>query len=199
MLRLLSVTLLMLSLSANADEPTRFALAAPVGWGGETIKLPPGFARDMKWAGVEHIRFAPGMMKANSDTFFCYAFAFELDANSDLTQKTVTAEFLKYYRGLCSAVAGKKIADLDTSKFTFKLQPKKPSDESAETSVQYAGVLDWIEPFATQQQQKLNVEIQTWKNDQHSYLFACVSPQAAEADIWQQLHKIREDYVSKLK
>lgn len=199
MLRLLSLTLLMLTLSAQADESSRFALAAPAGWGGETIKLPPGFARDMKWTGVEHIRFAPGMMKAKSDTFFCYAFAFELDAKADLSQKAVAEEFLKYYRGLCSAVAGRKIPDLDTSKFRFTMQPAKPNAKSAETPVRYNGVLDWIEPFATQQQQKLNVEIQTWKDDHHSYLFACVSPQSAEADIWKQLHKIRDDYVGKSK
>jgi len=193
------MTLLTLTLAANADEPDQFSLAAPAGWGGETIKLPPGFARDMKWKGVEHIRFAPGMMQAKSDTFFCYAFAFELDGEADLSQQAIAAEFLKYYRGLCSAVAGGEIPDLDTSKFTFTLKPTRPTGKSTTTSARYKGVLDWIEPFATKKPQKLNVEIQTWKDEQHNYLFACVSPQKAGADIWKQLHKIRDDYIGSLK
>jgi len=51
----------------KSDEPE---LAAPEGWGGETIQLPPKFASDMKLKGSEHIRFAPGMMKPLSDSFF---------------------------------------------------------------------------------------------------------------------------------
>lgn len=31
-----------------ADEPSPARLAAPAGWGGETIQLPPGFAPEMK-------------------------------------------------------------------------------------------------------------------------------------------------------
>lgn len=198
MLRLLIISLLVAS-TAAADEPNKFVLAAPTGWGGETIKLPPGFARDMKWKGVEHIRFAPGMMKADSKTFFSYAFVFELDRNTDQTQKSVTEEFLKYYRGLSSAVGRGKIPDLDPSKFVFKLKPTKLAIFPDESAKSYTGVLDWIEPFATRKQQKLNVEIQTWSNSEHNYVFACVSPKELGSAIWKQLHKIRDDYVAGLK
>lgn len=197
MLRLMMIGLMFAS-TVSADERNKFVLAAPAGWGGETIKLPPGFARDMNWTGVEHIRFAPGMMKADSETFFSYAFAFELDRNTDLTQKSVQTEFLKYYQGLCSAVAGQKIPDLDTSKFRFKLESTKPAQLAGQKTV-YTGVLDWIEPFATRKLQKLNVEIQTWADSEHNFVFACVSPQATDADIWKQLHKIRDDYFKQSK
>src|SRR6476660_2607127 len=78
MFRLLAVGLLLSGLLWVADEPAPFKLSAPDGWGGETMELPPGFAPDMKLKGSEHIRFAPGMMKPASDTFFSYAFVFEL-------------------------------------------------------------------------------------------------------------------------
>ena len=48
MLRIFAVTLLMCGSLLFADEPGSFKLAAPAGWGGETIQLPPGFAPDMK-------------------------------------------------------------------------------------------------------------------------------------------------------
>src|SRR5882757_9459394 len=104
MFRLLPVGLLLSGLLWVADEPAPFKLSAPDGWGGETIELPPGFAPDMKLKGSEHIRFAPGMMKPGSDSFFCYAFVFELQAEPALTEAVLKDEFLKYYRGLCKAV-----------------------------------------------------------------------------------------------
>ena len=79
MLRIFAASLLVSTpFLLAADEPGSAKLAAPAGWGGETIQLPPGFAPDMKLKGSEHIRFAPGMMKPDSDSFFCYAFVFEL-------------------------------------------------------------------------------------------------------------------------
>ncbi|MBI3866583.1 MAG: hypothetical protein HY290_32275, partial [Planctomycetia bacterium] len=86
MLRLIAVGLLMSGTLLAAEDPKAPRLAAPEGWGGETIALPPGFAPDMKLKGSEHIRFAPGMMKAESDSFFSYAFVFELESKPELTE-----------------------------------------------------------------------------------------------------------------
>jgi hypothetical protein len=203
MLRLFAVSLLMSGLLLAADEPGTARLAAPEGWGGETIDLPPGFAPDMKLKGSEHIRFAPGMMKPESDSFFCYAFAFELEPKPALTEAVLKDEFLKYYRGLCQAVLNGKLPDVDLSKFTLELQrvktdAKPSSDEkAAEAPTMYTGTLDWVEPFATKKPQKLNLEFRTWARNDRNYVFVCVSPQAREAAIWKQLHKIRDDYLKK--
>src|SRR5438552_2880670 len=94
MLRMFAVGLLMSGTLLVADEPKPAKLAAPDGWGGETIELPPGFAPDMKLKGSEHIRFAPGMMKPESDSFFSYAFVFELQPKAGLTEAVLKDEFL---------------------------------------------------------------------------------------------------------
>lgn len=200
MFRILVVSLLMSGTPSVAAEPNSPKLTAPDGWSGETIELPPEFAPEMKLKGSEHIRFAPGMMKPASDSFFSYAFVFELEPKPDLTEAVVRAEFLKYYRGLCKAVLGGKRPDLDPSLFTLELQPvkadAKPSaDEKVETPTMYTGTLEWIEPFATKKTQKLNLEIRTWATKDHNYIFACVSPQARDKAIWKQLHAIRDDYL----
>jgi hypothetical protein len=203
MLRIFAVSLLMSGTLLLADEPGTPKLAAPAGWGGETIQLPPGFAPDMKLKGSEHIRFAPGMMKPASSSFFCYAFVFELQPEPVLTQSVVKDEFLKYYRGLCKAVLNGKLPDVDPSEFTLELQQvksdAKPSsdEEAAGRPTQYTGTLDWVEPFATKKAQKLNLEIRTWANSDRNYIFACVSPQDRDAAIWKQLHTIRDDYLKK--
>ena len=155
MLRRFAVCLLMFGTLLAADEPTSFKLAAPKDWSGETIELPPGFAPDMKLKGYEHIRFAPGMMKSGSDTFFSYAFVFELSPKPELTEAVVKDEFLKYFRGLCKAVLNGKFPDVDPSEFTLELQQVKPdpkqalNEKAADSPTQYTGKLDWVEPFAT--------------------------------------------------
>jgi hypothetical protein len=205
MLRLTVFSLLMSTTLWAADDAKSFKLAAPEGWSGETISLPPGFAPDMKLKGSEHIRFAPGMMKPDSDSFFSYAFVFELQSKPELADAVVKEEFLKYYGGLCKAVLNSKAPDVDPSKFTLELDRVK-SDAKPPVNVKlvdgpvlYTGTLDWVEPFATKKPQKLQLEIQTWTQNDRNYLFACVSPQARDAAIWKQLHAIRDDYLKSLK
>ena len=203
MLRLFAVSLLLTATLLVAEEKNSAKLAAPEGWSGETIELPPGFAPDMKLKGSEHIRFAPGMMKPASDSFFSYAFVFELQSKPDLTDAVVKDEFLKYYRGLCKKVLDGKAPDVDPSQFTLELQRLKsdakpqPNEKDADAPVHYTGTLDWVEPFATKKPQKLNLEIRTWTRTDRNYIFACVSPQARGAAIWKQLHAIRDAYLKK--
>jgi hypothetical protein len=200
---LIAVSLLISGTLLAADEPVSPKLAAPEGWSGETIELPPRFAPDMKLKGSEHIRFAPGMMKPDSDTFFSYAFVFDLEPKPALTEAVLKDEFLKYYRGLCKAVLNGQLPDVDPSAFKLQLQPAKsdaepPSGEKAVAAPsKYTGVMDWAEPFATKKPQKLNLELQTWARDGRNYAFVCVSPQARDAAIWKQLHAIRDGYFKK--
>lgn len=199
MLRIVAVSLLMFGAVWAAEEPTPYKLAAPAGWGGETIELPPGFAPDMKLKGSEHIRFAPGMMKPASDSFFCYAFVFELESKPALTDAVVKDEFLKYFRGLCKVVLNGQRPDVDPSKFKLELERQKSDtdNKAADTPIVYSGTLDWVEPFATKKPQKLNLEIRTWSDKDRNFIFACVSPQAKDAVIWKQLRTIRDDYLKK--
>lgn len=200
MFRIMAVGLLISGLMM-VDEPATFKLAAPAGWGGESIELPPGFAPDMQLKGSEHIRFAPGMMKPASDSFFSYAFVFELQPRPALTEAVIKEEFLKYYRGLCTAVLDGKLPDVDPAKFVLELKPVKSegkgslSEKAVDSLQQFTATLDWLEPFATKQPQKLNLEIYSWSRNDHNYLFACVSPQDRAAPIWKQLRAIRDDYL----
>ena len=168
MLRIFTVILLMAGAFLAADEPSPAKLVAPAGWGGETIQLPPGFSPEMKLKDSEHIRFAPGMMDPESDTFFSYAFVFELEPMPVLTAAVVKDEFLKYYRGLCKAVLNGKLPQVDRSKFTLELQRARSDatmtldDRNVDMAVFCTGTLEWVEPFATKNPQTLNLDIQTW-------------------------------------
>lgn len=203
MLRVLTVNLLLAGMLLVGLPAGSAELDAPDGWGGETIQLPPGFAADMKLTGKEQIRFAPGMMQPQSDSFFCYAFVFELPIQPALTEAVIKAEFLKYYRGLCKAVLGGQRPDVDPSTFTFELKRVADGGErssieekpDSEAPARFEAALDWVEPFATGKPQRLNLEIWAWRHNGRNYLFACVSPQQTDSRIWTQLRAIRNRFL----
>ena len=197
----------------SAAEPTgKAALAGGTGeafvfrtdWKGERITLPPAFAPAMKLRGIEEIRFAPGMFQAQSGSFFSYAFVFSVTKDQELTQENIRREILVYYQGLAATVLKSKGGTVETDKFTFQLERAKqatatPEQLPASTPVtQYAGELDWVEPFATGKPQVLHFEIQAWSDPgtSRNYLFVCASPKArieAEA-IWKELRSIRRTF-----
>jgi len=161
-------------------------LEAPEKWSGETISLPPGFARDMALNGTEVIRFAPGMFDSRAEDFFSYALVFWLPETKPLTKKQLHEEFLKYYRGLATAVSRGRKLGIDPQDFKLKLTPveKKPQTYRAE--------LEWAEPFRTGQAQTLRFAISARESAEHNGLLLSIaaSPQPHEHAIWKQLDSI---------
>jgi hypothetical protein len=188
--------LLTVPAGGQAGKPA-YQMPAPQGWAKETIPLPPGFAPDMKWKGAEELRFAPGMYKPESDTFFSYAILFWLPGEQKVDAKSIEQEMLAYYRGLFQAVAKGKKLDVDASKFSVSLKDTtaaKPGQRpTGEELRQYAGELKWVEPFVTGKPQTLRLEIHTWYCDKskHTCVFMAVSPQPETAAVWKALRDIR--------
>ena len=189
---------LLLGPASLAQEPEKqpFHVPAPKGWGKEAIKLPPAFARDVRWKGIEELRFAPDWLKAGSDNFFSYAMLFWLPEDEKIDAKTMERELLAYYRGLAKAVLGNRKKDVDVSKFTLtvkKAEEKAIKRPGGETVTAYVGELKWIEPFTTMQSQTLRFEIQTWEAPKHKRhcVFICASPQPEKAAVWKALRDLR--------
>ncbi len=173
-------------------------------WKGERITLPPAFAPAMKLKGIEEIRFAPGMFQPQSESFFSYAFVFAVAKEQELTQEFIQREILVYYQGLAESVSKGRGRTVEAGKFTFKLERAKqvtgkPEQLPASTSVtQYAGELDWVEPFATGKPQVLQFELHAWSDPgaARNYLFVCTSPKARgdTETIWKELRAIRRNF-----
>ncbi len=199
MKHLLSLGLLMVGFSVSAALPPhlqKFEIKKPTPeWAGERIKLPPGFAPKLGLQGIEEILFAPGMFKADAKDFFSYAFLFALAPKPELTAEVLRQELLVYYAGLSKARMGNP--ELDTSKFTVKLELKKENGVTPKDSVSvksYQAQVYWLEPFATKKMQTLHFELQTWKYEgsPYNYLFVSASPQKPGAAIWETLRGIRK-------
>ena len=183
----LVITLPLAAQDENSKSPVP-DFHTPKEWRGETLTLPPGFASDLKWNGIEHIRFAPGMFKPESESFFSYVLVFLLNKDSDVSRENLHAQILTYYRGLSKAVMGKKGADVKFEDFTFKL------DEEEDESGVLSGVLNWVEPFATKKKQTLNIEISQWTYKGGAVLYFVVSPQKKDHAIWKEMRKYRDAF-----
>jgi hypothetical protein len=170
--------------AAQAEDNVIITLKAPEGWSGETLKLPPGFARDMKLKGIEEIRFAPGMFKPDAESFFSYAFVFWLPGDKPLEADTIHSEVLTYYRGLAKAVSKGEIKTDD-----FKLQLKPVEKQESE----WVGTLEWIEPFRSRKAQTLRFEIsqRPLSEPDARLLSIAVSPQQdGKHAVWKDLRTI---------
>ena len=177
------------AISAKAQPPVEqveVEIETPKGWRTETLKLPTGFAPDMKWTGFEEVRFAPGMFRPDSESFFSYLFVFCLPNQSPPDSKTMTTELLKYYRGLAVAVTKGRDVDVKPKSFTLKLTPMKDS------KTKLLGVLTWVEPFATLKSQTLNLEIESVEEDsiKGTLLKVAVSPQPHDVPLWKQMREM---------
>lgn len=181
----------------RAEKPETFHWETGPGWFGERIHLPPSFAPEMDWKGIEEIRFAPGMFKPDRPDFFSYALVFSLSLDADLSPDALRKQILLYYQGLSYRVSAGKGRKVDVSKFSVELRPAKDLSETAPKQAvkpaAYLASLQWIEPFATGKSQKLHLEVHAWKDKarKRSYVFFCASPQAPDAPIRKTLRTIR--------
>ena len=186
-------------LTARAAEPVFQFETGPPPWRGERIALPPSFARDLGWTGVEEIRFAPGMFEAGTPDFFSYILVFHLAPDSDVSEAGLKRELLVYYRGLAAAVMAGKEKSVETKDFAITLTktdgttPTAP--DAAPKAEGWTGPLDWFEPFATEKKQRLHLEVPVWKEGDHPVVLSCVSPVDPEGEVaWPALRAIRKSF-----
>ena len=181
-MRYLFILFLLFTLNSYCDEVKEVSINAPENWPKEIIKLPPGFAPDMKFRGIEDIRFAPGMFKPDAKDFFTYVFLLDGKYGDKLDKNTIESEILIYYKGLGKAVGGKKF-NIDPEKFSIDLK----SDDGKK----FTGTLKWVEPFRTGKPQTLNLEITVWNGKEKQFLFALVSPAKKDSEVWKDLKSIQ--------
>lgn len=190
----LFVTVASVPAQEQAAEPQFIFETGVPPWKGERLELPPGFALDLGWNGVEHIRFAPGMFDPEAPDFFSYVIAFLLSADGEVSEGALREELLTYYRGLSKAVMRGKGLTVNAEAFTISLEKAESPGSvpaSAQEVVTYTAILEWTEPFATQEAQTLYLEIFVWPHGDRPVVLSAVSPVARDQEIpWKQLREI---------
>lgn len=192
--RLLTVlAYLIFSTGLEAQQPKPQLLKEPAAWEFERFALPPSFAPDFPYKGVEELRFSPGMFKKDSADYFTYAFAAQLDNTATISQKEVQDYLLRYFKGLCAATAKDRKLVVDTSKVTVSLA-KKTSMPATETI--YHAVLHVFGVFADGAPVALHAEIKVLTDAAaaETWLVFIASPQAKTGKAWKTLYHIQKTF-----
>jgi len=182
---------------AAAAQDADYQFPAPEGWRTERIEFPVPFAKDLDYKGFEDLRFAPGMFKPEAPDYFSYAFLFWIDGPMSLESASIEKDLLKYYKGLCGAVAKSRKLDVDLSKITVQVKKLDPNGKlGGEEAQRFEATIEMVDAFVTGKPLTLRLECwgRTAANAKRTCFFAIASPKEKSEAVWTTLRKIQADF-----
>jgi len=182
------------TIAAKSQEAKPQLLKEPANWAFERFPLPPEFAPDIPYKGVEELRFSPGMFNKDSATYFTYAFVAQLDNVTTVSQNNIRDYLLKYFKGLCNSTAKNRKLVIDTSQIAVSTEKKKGAavnENIYNASVNLFGV------FTDGAAVKLNMEVKVFMNTpaKRIYLLFIASPREKTDVLWKNLYEIQREFV----
>jgi hypothetical protein len=178
---------------APLARATPFAWPVPAGWRSESIPFPLGFAPTLPYAGVEELRFAPGMFTAGSDEFWTYAFVWWLQGDVAIDAAKLNADLAAYFSGLSVAVEQRENFDPHEAAAVAKLSP---ADSTEAGVARWVGAVSAYDAFVTHARVELNLEVRVFRcaaQDRTVALFT-VSPQPGGHVVWTKLAALRDTF-----
>lgn len=184
---------IILCITARAQQQTPQLLKQPADWQFERFPLPPQFAPNIHYKGVEELRFSPGMFIKDSVDYFTYVFVAEMDNITSVSEDNIKNYLLDYYKGLCISTAKQRKLSIDTSQITVAINKEK--DKSAD--IMYDAMLHIFGVFADGAPLNLNMQIKvmTDKRVSKTYLVFIASPLEETNAVWKKLKTIRDEFV----
>jgi hypothetical protein len=166
------------------EPPYSFEL--PAGWGLERMEFPIEFAPDIKYKGVEDLRFAPGWGDANSPEHWSYAFLWWLEGDLPFNQQMFTKYLNEYYSGLVQRnVVSRKIPADKQMPVTVSI-----GDRGNDT---YTGAISMLN-YMTLQPIDLNCVIHVKHYKTNTAVFVEVSPQQQDHKVWTTMDRLVEGF-----
>jgi len=186
------LSFVLVAIAAEPQPQPELMPPTPADWRFERIDFPLSFAPDIKYKGFEELRFAPGMFKPESDTYFTYVFAMKITDDVTLDAPALQSLLETYFRGLCRTVAKEKKFDIDTSKITAQVRADQPDAAPAR---HFRAAVESFDPFVTGKSLTLNLEmivIDTSRTDHR--IFAAISPKPTDSPIWKLLRTLKDQF-----
>jgi len=170
-----------------------YLFPVPKGWQTEQFALPPDFAKQLSFKGVEDLRFFPGWGDPNSEEHWSYAFLWALDGKPDIDARLLQDNLKILYTGLIRRnIVPRKIPKEKLFPVEVNIQVVKTTAGDIKTFAGTVHMLDYI----TQTPMILNLRIH-WKDcpdKEHSILIFEVSPKSADHPNWQKLDQLNADF-----
>jgi hypothetical protein len=165
------------------QPPSGLDWPVPPGWAQETIPFPIDFAPQLRYRGLEELRFAPGFSNPDASTFWSYCFVWWLEEPHSFDSNSISAALCDYFRGLALAV-GKDKFSFDPAHFRAELAAKSHGDGDV-----LVGQVHSYDPFVTGQPIVLNVEasLRSCPRSGHSAITFLLSPKSTDDPVWSEL------------
>jgi hypothetical protein len=171
-----------------------YNLIIPAGWTTEHFSLPPEFAPQITYKGIEDIRFAPGWGDSKSDEHWTYCFLWWLEGSPKIDAVTLQANLKAYYEGLVSTnIAGVPVNKLVPTTANVKKATTVPGD--LETFNATINMLD----YHTQQPMTLNclIHVKECKDQKHVAIYFELSPKPFVHPVWKKMNLIGDSFECK--
>ncbi len=178
----------------NWEAP--YHLPIPKDWTIERFLIPISFAPQIRYQGVEDIRFTPGWGKVNSDGYWTYAFLWYLDGSPKTDAKIIAGNLKAYYTGLIRSntdstrAASEKWMPVTTA---FKKVPADKGDIGTYTGT--INMRDFIQRNAIKLYCKVHIRACT--DEQKTVLFYELSPKPFAHPNWKGLDQLWLDFTCK--
>lgn len=171
-----------------------YHLIIPAGWTTEHFSLPPEFAPQITFKGVEDIRFAPGWADPKSDEHWTYSFLWWLEGSPKIDAGILQANLKAYYEGLVSRnIAGVPANKLVPTIANVKKATTVPGD--LETFTATVNMLD----YHTRQPMILIclIHVKECKDQKHAAIYFELSPKPFVHSVWKKMNQIGDSFKCK--
>lgn len=173
-----------------------YSFPIPKDWTIERFLLPPFFAPEITYKGVEDIRFTPGWANSKSDEYWSYAFVWYLDEKPPVNKASIEKDLKAYYTGLLKVnTDSSKHANEKPLVVKTDFQPAKslPGDWAAYTGTVYMRDFLSREPITLHCIIRARSCTETGK----TFLFFELSPKSFEHVVWKSLDQLWQDFKCK--
>jgi hypothetical protein len=164
-----------------------YKLIIPKGWTTEHFALPPEFAPQLTYKGIEDIRFAPGWGDSKSEEHWTYSFLWWFEGNPKIDAAILQANLKAYYAGLVS----RNIKDVPANKIVPTTTTVKKINTAPGDSATFNGSIRMFD-YHTQQPMVLNclIHVKECNDQNHIAIWFEVSPKPFAHPVWKQMNQI---------
>lgn len=186
------VIVFFVQMSAARNDQS-YILKTPETWRSEIIPFPIEFAPEIKYTGVEELRFSPGMFDNTSETHFTYVFIWWLDGKPEVNEQNLSTDLELYFKGLCTAIDEGKNKGYHPERIQADIKESARKIVSDRTDHRFFhGTVHTYDAFTDWKLLRLNFEIHSWycAESDKTAAFFCISPKPVDSQIWELLRKI---------
>ena len=173
-----------------------YSLMISAGWTTELFSLPPGFAPQITYKGVEDIRFAPGWEDPKSEEHWTYSFLWWLDGRPAVNAAALQANLKAYYAGLVARnITGRNIPASKIVPTTVAIRKIRTTPNDLET---YTGTITMLD-YHTAQPMVLNcmIHVKDCKIETRLAIYLELSPQPFAHAVWKKMNQMGQNFECK--